>query len=63
MKVPKAFLEAQNRGACWTPLQADVDAEYDQVIDINLSEVEPMAACPSSPDNIKNYQRTGRKQR
>ncbi len=49
----KAFLEAQNRGACWTPLQADADAEYDRVIDINLSEVEPMAACPSSPDNIK----------
>ncbi len=49
----KAFLEAQNRGACWTPMQADADAEYDQVIDINLSEVEPMAACPSSPDNIK----------
>ena len=49
----KAFLEAQNRGACWIPLQADADAEYDRIIDINLSEVEPMAACPSSPDNIK----------
>lgn len=49
----KAFLEAQERSDCWVALQADADAEYDQVIDIKLEEVEPMAACPSSPDNIK----------
>jgi predicted aconitate hydratase len=49
----KAFLEAQNRGDCWVALQADADAEYDRIIDIDLAQVEPMTACPSSPDNIK----------
>ena len=34
-------------------MTADEGAEYDRVIEINLSELEPMAACPSSPDNIK----------
>ncbi|MDD3119182.1 MAG: aconitate hydratase, partial [Victivallales bacterium] len=49
----KAFLEAQNRGADWVELQADANAEYDRVIAIDLNQVVPMAACPSSPDNIK----------
>ena len=49
----RAFLEAQGRGDVWTELVADADAEYDRVIDIDLSTLEPMAACPSSPDNIK----------
>ncbi|MBO7654940.1 MAG: aconitate hydratase, partial [Kiritimatiellae bacterium] len=49
----RAFLEAQGRGSVWTELVADPDAEYDRVIDIDLSTLEPMAACPSSPDNIK----------
>ncbi len=47
------FLAAQSRGEVWTEIIADDDAEYDRVIDINLDELEPMAACPSSPDNIK----------
>ncbi len=47
------FLQAQGRGDAWRSLEADVDAEYDRVIEINLSELEPLAACPSSPDNIK----------
>jgi aconitate hydratase len=33
-------------------MHADPEAAYDRVIEINLSELEPMAACPSSPDNI-----------
>lgn len=49
----KDFLLAQGRGDEWTALSADIDAEYDQVIEINLSGLEPLAACPSSPDNIK----------
>lgn len=49
----RKFLEAQGRGEQWRELKADADAEYDRVIEIDLSEVEPMAACPSSPDNIK----------
>ncbi|MBN2641856.1 MAG: aconitate hydratase [Victivallales bacterium] len=48
----KAFLEAQGRGDVWTELLPDAGAEYDRVIKLDLSEVEPMAACPSSPDNI-----------
>jgi aconitate hydratase len=34
-------------------LAADADAEYDRIIEINLAELQPMAACPSSPDNVK----------
>lgn len=49
----KAFLTAQERGDQWVELLADADAEYDRIIEINLADVEPMAACPSSPDNIK----------
>ncbi|QSH41685.1 aconitate hydratase [Lentisphaerota bacterium ZTH] len=49
----KAFLEAQGRENQWVPLQADSDAEYDRVIEINLSDLQPLAACPSSPDNIR----------
>ncbi len=48
----KAFLEAQKRGGKWIELKADASVEYDRVIELNLAEVEPMAACPSSPDNI-----------
>jgi aconitate hydratase len=51
--MTSAFLEAQDRSRDYQPLHADPGAEYDRVIPINLSEVEPMAACPSSPDNIK----------
>ncbi len=49
----KRFLEAQGRGASWTELKADENAEYDRVIEIDLKKLVPMAACPSSPDNIK----------
>jgi aconitate hydratase len=47
------FLKAQGRGDVWTELKTDDDVEYDQVIEIDLSSLEPRAACPSSPDNIK----------
>lgn len=50
----KAFLEAQGRGGSWIPLEAAKDAEYDRVIEIDLSTLEPLAACPSSPDNVKS---------
>ena len=52
-EVTKAFLEAQGRGDAYVPLSADPDAVYDKEININLSELEPLLACPSSPDNIK----------
>jgi len=49
----KRFLAAQRREKDYQPLAADADAQYDRVIEINLSKLEPMAACPSSPDNVK----------
>ncbi|MDD5326661.1 MAG: aconitate hydratase [Phycisphaerae bacterium] len=49
----RKFLAAQKRENDYQPLAADADAEYDRVIEINLNELEPMAACPSSPDNVK----------
>ncbi len=50
----RKFLAAQKREQDYQPLAADPDAEYDRVIEINLAELEPMAACPSSPDNVKS---------
>ncbi len=49
---PCAFLKAQKREQAWVPLAADPDASYDQVIEIDLSALEPMVAMPHSPDNI-----------
>ena len=49
----RKFLAAQKRGKDYRPLAADKDAEYDRIIEINLSELGPMAACPSSPDNVE----------
>ena len=52
----KQFLEAQNRGGQWVELTADADAEYDRVIEIDLDKLQPLAACPSSPDNVKTIE-------
>jgi aconitate hydratase len=47
------FLAAQKREKDSQLLAADPDAQYDRIIEINLSDLGPMAACPSSPDNVK----------
>ena len=47
------FLKAQGREDAYTPLSADPDAVYDKELVIELSELEPLAACPHSPDNVK----------
>ncbi len=57
--ITKEFLKAQGRADVWTPLSADADAEYDEVIDIDLSKIEPAAACPHMPDNIKSVTELG----
>ncbi len=49
----RRFLAAQDRPQDYQLLLADADAEYDRVIEIDLSQLEPLAACPSSPDNVK----------
>jgi aconitate hydratase len=46
------FLRAQGRADVWQELAADPDATYDEYEEIDLSKVEPMIACPSSPDNV-----------
>jgi len=51
-EITKAFLEAEGRGEDFVELKSDDDAVYDKVIDINLSELKPLIACPHSPDNI-----------
>jgi len=51
--ITKKFMKAQGREADWTELKADRGAKYDRVIDLDLSAVEPLAACPHSPGNIK----------
>ena len=48
----KAFLEAMGRGAEWSQQQADQDAEYDKLIEIDLSSLKPLAARPHSPDAV-----------
>jgi len=49
----RKFLARQKREKDYQPVAADPNAEYDRIIEINLAELEPMAACPSSPDNVK----------
>ncbi|MEJ5260459.1 MAG: aconitate hydratase [Anaerohalosphaeraceae bacterium] len=51
-EMTEQFLAAQNRPQHYRPLAADPDAHYDRIIEINLSKLVPMAACPSSPDNV-----------
>ncbi len=48
----KTFLTACGRGASWQALSADKGAEYDRYEEINLSTLQPLIACPSSPGNV-----------
>lgn len=52
-EITRAFLSSQDRKDQWVELKADDDAKYSEIIDINLSEVEPLIALPHSPDNVK----------
>ncbi len=51
-EVTRAFLKAEGREADYRELKSDEDAVYDRVIDIDLSALKPMVACPHSPDNV-----------
>lgn len=55
-----AFLKAQDRADVWSELKADDDAVYDEQIDIDLSKIVPLAACPHSPDNVKSVNEIGK---
>lgn len=51
-EVTKAFLNAQQRGEEFQPMQPDADAVYDSLIEIDMSQLIPLTACPHSPDNV-----------
>ncbi|MFW6081488.1 MAG: aconitate hydratase [Desulfosalsimonas sp.] len=48
----RQFLKSQGREKDWTPLMADEDAQYDEYDEIDLSQLEPLIAFPSSPGNV-----------
>lgn len=58
-EVTRAFLAAQGREEDWAELKADEDAVYDQEVNIDLSQLVPLAACPHSPDNVKTVEEIG----
>ena len=51
-EITRKFLESEGRGEDWVELVSDEDAVYDKVIEINLSTLKPLIACPHSPDNV-----------
>ncbi len=59
-EITKAFLKAQGREEDWTELSSDPDAEYDEVIEIDLSALEPAAAMPHMPDRVKSVKEIGK---
>mgnify|MGYP002671581234 FL=1 len=59
-EITREFLKAQQRENVWTELSADPDAVYDEELTIDLGELEPLAACPHSPDNVKSVSEIGK---
>ena len=53
-EITRAFLRAQGREADWIELKADDDAHYDEMLEIDLSRLGPMAAAPHMPDNVRS---------
>ena len=58
-EITRQFLKAEGREEDFTPLESDADAVYDKEITIDLSTLEPMAAMPHSPDNVKKVTEIG----
>ena len=52
-EITRAFLAAQGRESDWIELLPDENAEYDAIVEIDLGALEPLAACPHMPDNVK----------
>ncbi len=59
-EITLAFLKAQGREKDWTEIQPDSDAVYDEIINIDLCSLEPMAACPHMPDKVKTTEEIGK---
>ena len=55
-EITYSFLKGQGREETWVALEADEDAVYDDRFEIDLSSLEPLAACPHSPGNIKSVE-------
>ncbi|MBR5959441.1 MAG: aconitate hydratase, partial [Clostridia bacterium] len=58
-EVTRAFLKAQGREADFRELAADADAEYDDIVDIDLNPLEPLVAQPHMPDNVDTVKNIG----
>jgi aconitate hydratase len=58
-EITRQFLKAQGREEDWTELSSDEDAVYDEIIDIDLSTLAPLAAMPHMPDNVKTVEEIG----
>ncbi len=52
-EVTRKFMKQYNREKQWKKFEPDSNAKYDEIVEINLEEIEPMVAAPHSPDNIK----------
>ncbi len=52
-EITREFLKAQGREKDWVEIVADEDAKYEEVLTIDLNELQPLVACPHSPDNVK----------
>jgi aconitate hydratase len=59
-EVTREFLKAQGREKDYVPLESDENAEYDEIINIDLSSLKPLVACPHSPDNVKTVDEVGK---
>ncbi len=59
-EITLAFLKAQGREDDWTEILPDEDAEYDEIINIDLCSLTPMAACPHMPDQVKTTDEIGK---
>ncbi len=53
-KITRDFLREHGRGDKYRPLSADTGANYEQVIPVNLSQLEPMLSLPHAVDNVRS---------
>jgi len=51
--LTRAYLKEMGREKSYREIKADKDAKYDRIFELNASKLEPMVACPESPDNVK----------
>ncbi len=58
--ITASFLKAQGRASSWADLKSDAGADYDDIIEINLDKLVPLAAKPHSPDNVDTVANIGK---